>query len=639
MWSLIFCGSVFLFGMFSVVQAADLQDISASLSAFWPNTSIYAVVSTGDEVYVGENNKFARYDISTGTATDLSSLWSYGATSLAYDPSHDAIYIGGAFNGFARYNISTGTVTDLTSHINALWGVTHVGAITIDVSNGAVYVVGTGVDSIPQFARYDIATNTATDLSSLISSFWTYGDNTEQSIALDPVNGIVYIGGQGMSGEANFIRYNIASNTATDLTDDISFFGASKITSIVVNPATDVAYLGLGWDFGSYDPHSDTVTNLSSYVIAADMKNFALDSANQVLYLGQYAGDSSGYNTFAQYDIATNTYTDLSYMIEPFWSANYGSIIESIFYDTTNETVYMGGHDSWNYKFFGYTGDSITAPTVTTDTPTDITSTTTTLNGTISATGGEDPERLIQWGTVSGIYIDHCTAGTGGTGTYSCNLTNLTPGTTYYVQAYATNSAGTSYGSETSFQTLQINESGSNQISATIGENLTLDCGTDIDIDNGSSLIPETPESNSTTCTITTNDNNGYDLQLTNDRGSDNTLYHTTQSATIDGQIQDKTAWNPTTPNAQTFTGTGLAFGILQSNATKNESWWGNASTCDDTDQLYAGIPHTSTDIMRHTSYSNANTQTTICYRVNVPSTQIAGEYEGSVTYTASGRP
>jgi hypothetical protein len=42
---------------------------------------------------------------------------------------------------------------------------------------------------------------------------------------------------------------------------------------------------------------------------------------------------------------------------------------------------------------------------------------------------------------------------------------------------------------------------------------------------------------------------------------------------------------------------------------------------------------------MEHDTYSNTQTDTEICYRVNVPSTQIAGEYEGSVTYTASGRP
>ena len=47
---------------------------------------------------------------------------------------------------------------------------------------------------------------------------------------------------------------------------------------------------------------------------------------------------------------------------------------------------------------------------------------------------------------------DHTTDGSG-TGSFTSNLTNLTPGTTYYVRAYATNSMGTAYGSEESFTT------------------------------------------------------------------------------------------------------------------------------------------------------------------------------------------
>ncbi len=179
----------------------------------------------------------------------------------------------------------------------------------------------------------------------------------------------------------------------------------------------------------------------------------------------------------------------------------------------------------------------------------------------------------------------------------------------------------------------------SQSLSATIQETMTLICGGDIDLDSTTALIPGIPLSNTTTCTVTTNDAQGYDLQLADDRGSNNTLQHTTQGTTIDGQIQDKTPWNPISPNATSYTGEGLAFGILSSDATKNDTWWGTGTTCDDTDQLYAGIPVTDTTIMEHATYSNTQTDTEICYRVNVPSTQIAGEYAGSVTYTATGRP
>jgi uncharacterized repeat protein (TIGR02543 family) len=188
------------------------------------------------------------------------------------------------------------------------------------------------------------------------------------------------------------------------------------------------------------------------------------------------------------------------------------------------------------------------------------------------------------------------------------------------------------------FANFEQNEKNLN-LTATIGETMTLTCGSNIDIDNGSALTPETPQTNTTTCTVTTNDEDGYNLQLTNDRGSNNVLYHETESTNPNGQIIDKTRWDPSNPNAIQYTGTGLAFGILSSTATKNESWWGNATTCTDTNQLYAGIPNTTVDIMRYETYSNTQTDTTICYYVNVPFTQIAGEYTGSVTYTATGRP
>jgi hypothetical protein len=182
-------------------------------------------------------------------------------------------------------------------------------------------------------------------------------------------------------------------------------------------------------------------------------------------------------------------------------------------------------------------------------------------------------------------------------------------------------------------------------LSVTVGETMTLNCGGDVDIDGGGANVvtPGTPVSNTTTCTVTTNDAEGYNLSVADDRGASNALYHETLSGTLDGQIADKTAWDPTLNagdgNAVAWSSTGLGFGVLSSTATKNTTWWGTSTTCDDAGQLYAGLPSIDTNIMEHTAYSNASTDTVVCYRVDVPSTQIAGEYDGSVTYTATGRP
>ncbi|MDP1813347.1 MAG: hypothetical protein Q8K92_02755, partial [Leadbetterella sp.] len=90
---------------------------------------------------------------------------------------------------------------------------------------------------------------------------------------------------------------------------------------------------------------------------------------------------------------------------------------------------------------------------VTTDAVSDITPVSATGNGNLIATGGENPERFIEWGTTSGTYTDFCTAGTAGTGAYSCDLTGLAPETTYYYRAKVENSTDTAYGVEQSFLT------------------------------------------------------------------------------------------------------------------------------------------------------------------------------------------
>ena len=94
-------------------------------------------------------------------------------------------------------------------------------------------------------------------------------------------------------------------------------------------------------------------------------------------------------------------------------------------------------------------------PTVTTKNVTNITKTTATSGGNVSADGGATvTARGICWSTSHNPTLNgsHTTDGNG-TGSFTSNLTELMPNTTYYVRAYATNSVGTSYGSEKSFKT------------------------------------------------------------------------------------------------------------------------------------------------------------------------------------------
>ncbi|MFO7621684.1 MAG: FISUMP domain-containing protein [Bacteroidales bacterium] len=70
--------------------------------------------------------------------------------------------------------------------------------------------------------------------------------------------------------------------------------------------------------------------------------------------------------------------------------------------------------------------------------------------------GGNVTARGVCWSSTSQTptISDSKTEDGSGTGTFTSNLTGLEPGTTYYVRAYAVNSAGTAYGNPISFTTL-----------------------------------------------------------------------------------------------------------------------------------------------------------------------------------------
>jgi hypothetical protein len=88
---------------------------------------------------------------------------------------------------------------------------------------------------------------------------------------------------------------------------------------------------------------------------------------------------------------------------------------------------------------------------------TNIAQTTATSGGNITDDGGADiVERGICWGTSRNPTIADGKASDGGSGAgvYSCLMTDLKPGTLYYVRAYASNSGSTGYGSQASFATL-----------------------------------------------------------------------------------------------------------------------------------------------------------------------------------------
>jgi len=97
----------------------------------------------------------------------------------------------------------------------------------------------------------------------------------------------------------------------------------------------------------------------------------------------------------------------------------------------------------------------INVPTVETSAITDITFSTATSGGNVISDGGaEVMEYGIEWSMDSEFsYFNGYTSDGSGLGLFTSYLTLLEPDTTYYVRAYAINSAGTGYGRTEPFDT------------------------------------------------------------------------------------------------------------------------------------------------------------------------------------------
>ena len=129
-------------------------------------------------------------------------------------------------------------------------------------------------------------------------------------------------------------------------------------------------------------------------------------------------------------------------------------------------------------------------PTVTTVSPSEVTSSSAVAGGNVTSDGGSAvTARGVVWSKDHNPTISLSTKTTNGTGTgsYVSSITGLEPGVTYYVRAYATNANGTSYGEEVSFTTQAVKPTVSTteadeitQTSAKVGGNVTATGGAEV---------------------------------------------------------------------------------------------------------------------------------------------------------------
>ncbi len=181
-------------------------------------------------------------------------------------------------------------------------------------------------------------------------------------------------------------------------------------------------------------------------------------------FAGGLAGESTGTNIRSFFDTLTTGMT--------VWAGNQastsGALATSQFYSSDGN---FSTNFGWNFVniWMDRSDDypilqilfSTSAPGVRTVAATDIDTTTATAIGYITDLGYPNPTAYgFCWSTGTDPTIDSCDGirrteqAVTATGSFSSNISGLSENTTYYIRAFATNDAGTGYGSSISFTTL-----------------------------------------------------------------------------------------------------------------------------------------------------------------------------------------
>ena len=219
----------------------------------------------------------------------------------------------------------------------------------------------------------------------------------------------------------------------------------------VLEPADDAAHVKWGgnWRMPTYDEMVELKDNCTwTWTTQGGKNGYRVTGTNGESIFLPAAGDYIG---GVLYEAVSRGY---------YWSSSLGSTngpsgaIGLLFHSSY---VYMGD----NPRKIGRPVRPVSAPqvvsvpTVTTSSVSNITQTSAACGGNVTSNGGATvTARGVCWSTSQNPTVSnsHTTDGSG-TGSFTSSITGLTASTTYYVRAYATNSAGTSYGEQKSFTT------------------------------------------------------------------------------------------------------------------------------------------------------------------------------------------
>ena len=316
----------------------------------------------------------------------------------------------------------------------------------MQVYNGSLWtnmIGGTSLTANPEITS-TVPTNIASTSATAGGEITSDGGNTITA------RGVVW----GTSADPT-----IALSTKTTLTGTTGSF-TSIITGLILNTQYFVrayATTSLGTTYGTQ--HAFTTIGLPVVASTTTVTNITATTASSG---GNISSDGGAAITARGVVWSTTTNPTIS----NFKTTNAGTTgsFTSSLTGLTAGTLYYVRAYATNNSGTAY-GSQITFTTqspptlAATTAATIVTETTATSGGNVTSDGGSAIiARGVVWSTTTNPTITNSkTTDAGTTGTYASTLTGLTGNTLYYVRAYATNSIGTTYGTQISFTTQQGN--------------------------------------------------------------------------------------------------------------------------------------------------------------------------------------
>jgi len=423
---------------YTITITTGVKDISgnAMSSAYtWSFTTSSAPDTTAPTNASISINSGASYTNSTAVTLTLSATDSVGVTAyylstsastpVASASGWNSVTSATSYSGSVSYTLTTGD-EQKTVYV---WFKDAAGNVSSVVSDSIILDTTVPIVTITSPTSSDTYTATSSTLSPSGSA----------SDATSGVKEVTWSSDKGSSGTASGTSYWSISSISLST-------GDNKITVTAKDNA------------GNTSTDTITVTYSAATKPTVTTGSTSNVTATQATLTGTVNANGLSTTAWFEYGTIKGTYGSKS-STQTVTGSNDTTVSSTISGLTSGTTYYYrivaessAGKSEGSEMSFQYTPGG-SAPTVTTDAATDVTTTTATLNGKVNA-NGLSTTAWFEYGAISGSYgsKSNTKAVTGSTDTtVSASISGLTAGTTYYYRIAAQNSVGTSYGKEMSF--------------------------------------------------------------------------------------------------------------------------------------------------------------------------------------------